>query len=523
MSSLGTLAFDEYGRPFIIIKDQDKKSRLTGLAALKSHIMAAKAVANTLKTSLGPNGLDKMMVDKDGEVTVTNDGATILSMMDVDHQIAKLMVELSKSQDDEIGDGTTGVVVLAGALLEQAEQLLDKGIHPIRITDGYDQAAKIAIEQLDKIGDSFPVDPNNTEPLIQTAMTTLGSKVINRCHRQMAEIAVNAILTVADMERKDVDFELIKVEGKVGGKLEDTQLIKGVIVDKEFSHPQMPKVLKDAKIAILTCPFEPPKPKTKHKLDVTSVEDYKALQKYEKEKFEEMIRQVKENGANLAICQWGFDDEANHLLLQNELPAIRWVDGLLSRVCWKYEQTEILCKHFQLIAIATGGRIVPRFCELTPEKLGTAGLVKEICFGTTKDRMLVIEECKNSRAVTIFIRGGNKMIIEEAKRALHDAVCVIRNLVKDNRIVYGGGASEISCALAVNQAADKCPSLEQYAMRAFADALEVIPMALAENSGLNPIQTMAEVRAQQLKENNPALGIDCLHLSTNGMDFFILL
>uniref|UniRef100_A0A3B1JWM8 T-complex protein 1 subunit epsilon n=1 Tax=Astyanax mexicanus TaxID=7994 RepID=A0A3B1JWM8_ASTMX len=451
MSTLGTLAFDEYGRPFIIIKDQDKKFRLTGLDALKSHIMAAKAVANTLKTSLGPNGLDKMMVDKDGEVTVTNDGATILSMMDVDHQIAKLMVELSKSQDDEIGDGTTGVVVLAGALLEQAEQLLDRGIHPIRIADGYDQAARIAIEHLDKIGDSFPVDPSNTEPLIQTAMTTLGSKVINRCHRQMAEIAVNAILTVADMERKDVDFELIKMEGKVGGKLEDTQLIKGVIVDKEFSHPQMPK--------------------------------------------------VKENGANLAICQWGFDDEANHLLLQNELPAVRWVGG----------------PEIELIAIATGGRIVPRFCELTPEKLGAAGLVRELCFGTTKDRMLIIEECKNSRAVTIFIRGGNKMIIEEAKRALHDALCVIRNLVRDNRIVYGGGASEISCALAVNEAADKCPSLEQYAMRAFADALEVIPMALAENSGLNPIQTMTEVRARQVKESNSALGIDCLRLSTNDM------
>ncbi|XP_026883877.2 T-complex protein 1 subunit epsilon [Electrophorus electricus] len=501
MSTLGTLAFDEYGRPFIIIKDQEKKSRLTGLDALKSHIMAAKAVATTLKTSLGPNGLDKMMVDKDGEVTVTNDGATILSMMDVDHQIAKLMVELSKSQDDEIGDGTTGVVVLAGALLEQAEQLLNRGIHPIRIADGYDQAARTAIEHLDKIGDSFLVDPSNTEPLIQTAMTTLGSKVINRCHRQMAQIAVNAILTVADMDRRDVDFELIKMEGKVGGKLEDTQLIKGVIVDKEFSHPQMPKVLKDTKIAILTCPFEPPKPKTKHKLDVTSVDDYKALQKYEKEKFQEMIQQVKQNGANLAICQWGFDDEANHLLLQNGLPAVRWVGG----------------PEIELIAIATGGRIVPRFCELTPEKLGMAGLVRELCFGTTKDRMLVIEECKNSRAVTIFIRGGNKMIIEEAKRALHDALCVIRNLVRDNRIVYGGGASEIACALAVNEAAEKCPSLEQYAMRAFADALEVIPMALAENSGLNPIQTMTEVRARQVKENNSALGIDCLRLNTNDM------
>lgn len=503
MASVGTLAFDEYGRPFLIIKDQDRKSRLMGLEALKSHIMAAKAVANTMRTSLGPNGLDKMMVDKDGDVTVTNDGATILSMMDVDHQIAKLMVELSKSQDDEIGDGTTGVVVLAGALLEEAEQLLDRGIHPIRIADGYEQAARIAIQHLDKISDNVLVDINNPEPLIQAAKTTLGSKVVNSCHRQMAEIAVNAVLTVADMERRDVDFELIKVEGKVGGRLEDTKLIKGVIVDKDFSHPQMPKKVVDAKIAILTCPFEPPKPKTKHKLDVTSVEDYKALQKYEKEKFEEMIAQIKETGANLAICQWGFDDEANHLLLQNSLPAVRWVGG----------------PEIELIAIATGGRIVPRFSELTPEKLGFAGVVQEISFGTTKDKMLVIEQCKNSRAVTIFIRGGNKMIIEEAKRSLHDALCVIRNLIRDNRVVYGGGAAEISCALAVSQEADKCPTLEQYAMRAFADALEVIPMALSENSGMNPIQTMTEVRARQVKESNPALGIDCLHKGSNDMQY----
>uniref|UniRef100_A0A2K6CZQ8 T-complex protein 1 subunit epsilon n=1 Tax=Macaca nemestrina TaxID=9545 RepID=A0A2K6CZQ8_MACNE len=452
--------------------------------------MAAKAVANTMRTSLGPNGLDKMMVDKDGDVTVTNDGATILSMMDVDHQIAKLMVELSKSQDDEIGDGTTGVVVLAGALLEEAEQLLDRGIHPIRIADGYEQAARVAIEHLDKISDSpCPV-------LSPPDYLFCGVFIrVNSCHRQMAEIAVNAVLTVADMERRDVDFELIKVEGKVGGRLEDTKLIKGVIVDKDFSHPQMPKKVEDAKIAILTCPFEPPKPKTKHKLDVTSVEDYKALQKYEKEKFEEMIQQIKETGANLAICQWGFDDEANHLLLQNNLPAVRWVGG----------------PEIELIAIATGGRIVPRFSELTAEKLGFAGLVQEISFGTTKDKMLVIEQCKNSRAVTIFIRGGNKMIIEEAKRSLHDALCVIRNLIRDNRVVYGGGAAEISCALAVSQEADKVRDMS------FADALEVIPMALSENSGMNPIQTMTEVRARQVKEMNPALGIDCLHKGTNDM------
>lgn len=501
MSSVGTLAFDEFGRPFFILKDQDKQRRLVGTEAIKSHIMAARSVANTLRTSLGPKGLDKMMVSPDGDVTVTNDGATILKMMDVEHQIAKLMVQLSQSQDDEIGDGTTGVVVLAGALLEQAELLIDRGIHPIRIADGFEMAARHAMNHLDRISDSFTVDANNLEPLIQTAMTTLNSKIVNRCLRQFAEIAVNAVISVADLDRKDVCFELIKVEGKSGGRLEDSLLVKGVVVDKDFSHPQMPKELRDVKLAILTCAFEPPKPKTKHKLDVTSVEDYRLLRKYEQQKFEQMVDKVKETGTTLVICQWGFDDEANHLLLQKELPAVRWVGG----------------PEIELIAIATGGRIVPRFEELTPEKLGKAGVVRELSFGTTKDKMLVIEECLNTRAVTVFIRGGNKMIVEEAKRSLHDALCVVRNLVKDNRIVYGGGAAEIACSVVVSEEADKISSLEQYAFRAFADALESIPMALAENSGLASIETVTEIKSRQIKEKNPWLGIDCLHKGTNDM------
>merc|ERR1711953_628805 len=466
-----------------------------------SHILAAKAVSNILKTSLGPKGLDKLMVSSDGDITITNDGATILKMMDVDHQIAKLMVQLSQSQDDEIGDGTTGVVVLCGALLEQAEGLLDKGIHPIRIADGFELAAQCAVQHLDSIADNFEIDVNNPEQLIQMAMTTLGSKIINKCHRQMAEIAVNAILSVADIEHRDVNFELIKVEAKVGGRMEDSMLVRGVVVDKDFSHPQMPKELKDVKLAILTCPFEPPKPKTKHKLDVTSVEDYKKLREYEKEKFDEMVKQVKDAGCTLAICQWGFDDEANHLLLQRELPAVRWVGG----------------PEIELIAIATGGRIVPRFQELSADKLGNAGIVRELCFGTTKDRMLVIEECKNSKAVTIFLRGGTKMIIEEAKRSMHDALCVVRNLVRDSRIVYGGGAAEISCSLAVSKAADKIKTIEQYAFRGFADALESVPLALAENSGLDPIKTLTQIKAQQVAENNPALGVNCFETGQNDM------
>lgn len=495
------LAFDEFGRPFLILNDQENQKRLTGLDAIKSHILAAKTVSHTLKSSLGPKGMDKILVSPDGEVTITNDGATILDMMDVEHQIAKLMVQLSKSQDDEIGDGTTGVVVLAGALLEHAEKLLDKGIHPIRVADGYEQAAATAIKELEKIADSFPMAKDNKEHLIETAMTTLGSKIVNRCQRQMAEIAVDAVLSVADLERKDVDFELIKIQTKEGGQLDDTMLVKGVIVDKDMSHPQMPKEIKDAKIAILTCPFEPPKPKTKNSLNISSVEEYRNLRKYEQEKFEEMIRQVKESGANLALCQWGFDDEANHLLLQNDLPAVRWVGG----------------PEIELIAIATGGRIVPRFSELSPEKLGHAGIVRELAFGTTKDRMLVIEDCRNTRAVTIFIRGGNKMIVEEAKRSIHDALCVIRNLVRDQRIIYGGGAAELACSLAVSAAADKISSIEQYAMHAFAESLETIPLALAENSGFNPIENVSEVKSRQITEKNPRLGIDCLGKGTNDM------
>ncbi|KKA17700.1 hypothetical protein T310_8360, partial [Rasamsonia emersonii CBS 393.64] len=266
-------------------------------------------------------------------------------------------------------------------------------------------------------------------------------------------------------------------------------------------HPQMPPEVRNAKLAILTCPFEPPKPKTKHKLDITSVEEFKRLQQYEKDKFAEMIQQLKDAGANLAICQWGFDDEANHLLLQNNLPAVRWVGG----------------PEIELIAIATNGRIVPRFEDLTPEKLGTAGVVREMTFGTTREKMLVIEECANSRAVTVFVRGSNKMIIDEAKRSLHDALCVVRNLVRDNRVVYGGGAAEIACSIAVEDAAVKSPGIEQYAMRAFADALDSVPLTLAENSGFSPIETLAAIKSRQVKEKNPRLGVDCMGTGNNDM------
>jgi T-complex protein 1 subunit epsilon len=250
-------------------------------------------------------------------------------------------------------------------------------------------------------------------PTALHVLTRSSPRSVSKEHKQFAQIAVDAVLAVADVERRDVPFDLIKVDGKVGGSLADTTLIRGVLVDKDFSHPQMPHSVKDARLAILTCPFEPPRPKTKHKLEVTSVEEYKRLREYEHEKFADMIRMVKDSGANLVICQWGFDDEANHLLMQNDLPAVRWVGGPEIEVgsqLFASRLTPWLMPAFQLIAIATNGRIVPRFEDLTKEKLGKAGIVREVSFGTTRDKMLVIEECANSRTVTIFVRGSNKMV-----------------------------------------------------------------------------------------------------------------
>jgi len=495
------VAFDETGRPFIILRDQGKTKRLRGLDAHKSNILAAKTVANIMRSSLGPTGMDKMLVSGDQEVTVTNDGATILEKMEVQHQIGKLMVELSKSQDDEIGDGTTGVVVLAGALLAEAEKLIVRGIHPIRVARGYEKACDVAVAHMNKIADVVPWTPDDTSNLLRTAETTLGSKIINRFQKQMAKIAVDAVLKVADLHNKDVNFDLIKMEGKVGGKLEDTQLFEGIVLDKPMSHPQMSKEVKDAKIAILTCAFEPPKPKTKHQVRIDTAEKYQDLYEQEQKYFVEQVRMCKDSGATLVLCQWGFDDEANHLLLANDLPAVRWVGGV----------------EIELIAIATGARIVPRFEELKENKLGSAGVVREVELGTATDRMLIIEGCPNSRAVTVFVRGGNQMIVEEAKRSLHDAMCVIRNLIIDNRVVYGGGSTELACSAAIATAADEDPSVEQYAMRAFGDALETVPLALAENSGFSPVQALSEAKAAQLKENNPYLGIDCLQKGTRDM------
>jgi len=312
---------------------------------------------------------------------------------------------------------------------------------------------------------------------------------------------VRAVLAVADIDRKEVNIELIKIYGKTGGKLEDTILVKGVVIDKEMSHPQMRKHINNAQIAIITCPFEPPRPKTKHKVEIETSTKFEDLRKMEQDYFINMIQQCRFFGANLVICQWGFDDEANHLLMQYNLPAVRWVGGV----------------EIELIAIATGSRIVPRFQEISSNKLGSAKVVREVTFGTTKDKVIFIEGCHQFSTVTLFVRGGSKIVVNESKRSLHDAICVARNLIRANGILYGGGSAELSCSIAISEAAKNTFKIEHYAMLAFAEAIDQIPLALAENAGLNPIEVVTTLKTRQLIERNPFLGVDCFEVGTNDM------
>jgi T-complex protein 1 subunit epsilon len=411
------------------------------------------------------------------------------------------LAELSASQDNEIGDGTTGVVVLAGAILEQAQKLLDKGIHPLRIADGFEVACDIAVGRIQEIQEELDIFKNDHAKLRQCAKTALGSKVVSGQQDHYADLAVKAVLHVADLERRDVNFDLIKIVAKAGGSIADSSFIEGIVLDKEFSHPQMTKSIKDAKICILTCPFEPPKPKTKHGLEIKSAADYARLQQMESNYFTDMVARVKDSGANVVLCQWGFDDEANHLLMQNKIPSVRWVGGV----------------EIELLAIATGARIVPRFEEITPDKLGTCGTIEEVSYGTSGDKIILIKDCAKSKAVTVMIRGGSKTICDEAKRCLHDAICVVRNMVKNNFVVGGGGATELACSIAVAKEADKIRGVEQYAVRAFADALEEIPLTLAENSGFNPIDYVSKLREEQVSLDNPFIGVDANHQGTTNM------
>src|SRR3989440_1305509 len=467
------------GQQIIILREGTSRSR--GQDALKANIMAAKIIAESVRSSLGPKGMDKMLVDGFGDVTITNDGATILDEMEVQHPAAKMMVEVAKTQDDEVGDGTTTSVVVAGELLKKAEELIDQGIHPTVIVDGYRQASNRALEVLDQI--AIKIDPTDKATLRRVAEVSLASKILAEDKEAMAELAVNAILQVAEKtpDGYKVDIDDVKVEKKPGESLTDTALIKGIVLDKEIVHPGMPKRVEDAKIALVDAPLEVEKTEFDAKINIENPEQMKAFLDEEEKMLKDMTDKVSSSGANVLLCEKGIDDVAQHYLAKKGILAVRRV---------KQSDMEKLVK-------ATGARIVSNLDDLKAGDLGKAQLVEERKIAD--DKMTFVEGARNPKAVTILVRGGSERLVDEAERSIHDALCVVRDVVRDPRIVGGGGAPEAEMAKQLRGYAQKQEGKEQLAVLAFANGLESVPVALAENAGLDPIDIMVQLRAAHEK------------------------
>jgi len=482
-----------YGIPVLVLKEGTQ--RTTGRDALRANILAARVLAESLKTSLGPRGLDKMLVDSFGDVTITNDGATIVKEMEVQHPAAKLLVEVAKAQDAEVGDGTTTAVVLAGLLLEKAESLLDQEIHPTIIIEGFKEALAKSLEYLDEIG--VKVEPTDKETLRKLASTALASKYVGAgtVREKLVDLIIDAALTVAE-PRPDgtynLDLNNVKIEKKKGESLLDSQLIRGIVLDKEVVHPTMPKRVEGAKIALLDMPLEVEKPEITAKINITSPEQIKAFLEEETKILRDMVEKIANVGANVVICQKGIDDVAQYFLAKKGILAVRRV---------KRSDMEKLER-------ATGGRIISSIRDLTPEDLGQAELVEERKVGT--DKMVFVEGCKNPKAVTILLRGANDMELDEAERSIHDALSVIRNVMREPKIVGGGGAPEVELALWLREYARSRGGKEALAINAYADALEEIALILAESAGLDPLDARGELRKLHEKGNVNA-GVDVLN------------
>jgi len=482
-----------YGVPVLVLKEGTQ--RTTGRDALRGNIMAARILAEVLKSSLGPRGLDKMLVDSFGDVTVTNDGVTIVKEMEVNHPAAKLLVEVAKAQDAEVGDGTTTAVVLAGTLLEKAESLLDQNIHPSIIIEGYNEAMKKALEYLDEIG--VDVDVEDREMLKKIARTSITSKYIGTgaTMEKIIDMVVDAVKIIAEPKQNGkgyiVRLDNVKIEKKKGGSLLDSTLVRGIVLDKEVVHPGMPKRIENAKIALLDTPLEVKKPEITAKINITSPEQIRAFLEEETKYLKEMVEKIAETGANVVICQKGIDDVAQHFLAKKGILAVRRV---------KRSDMEKLER-------ATGGRIVTSIRDLKPEDLGEAELVEERRVGN--DKMIFVEGVKNPKSVTILLRGANDMLLDEAERSIQDALHVLRNVMRDQKIIGGGGAPEIELALKLRKYAQTLSGKVQLAVQSFADALEEIPMILAETSGQDPLEALMKMRRLH-SEGNVNAGVNAL-------------
>ena len=469
------------GMPVLILKEGASQTK--GRDAQKNNITAAKLISEIVRTSLGPRGMDKMLVDSLGDVTITNDGATILKEIDVQHPAAKMMVEISKATDNEVGDGTTSVVILAGALIEKAEDLITKDVHPTIIVDGYRKSATKAIEVLNSI--SQKIDPNDKEQLIRIARTSMQTKLISREADAVAQIVVNSVLQVSeqnpDRNGYRVDLDDIKVEKKAGGSLADTKMIKGIVLDKEVVHGGMPKRVEKAKIALVNSALEIEKTEFDAKININSPDQMNMFLEEENRMLKGMVDKVVATGANVVICQKGIDDIAQHYLAKEGILTVRRVK--------ESDMTKL--------ARATTARIVNNLEDLSAKDLGAAELVEERKVET--DKWVFIEGAKHPKSVTILIRGGSQRVVDEADRSVHDALMVTKDVLEKPAIVAGGGAPESFVAGKIREWANTLSGREQLAAEKFAEAMEAIPLTLAENAGMDPIDTITELRARQGK------------------------
>jgi thermosome len=474
--------------PVLILKEGTTRQR--GREAQRQNIAAAKIIAEVVRATLGPRGMDKMLVDTIGDITITNDGAKILDEIDIQHPAGKVLVNVAKTQDKEVGDGTTSVVVLAGALLKKAEELMAKNIHPTTITSGYKKALEKAIEVLDKA--AVPVDIEDEVFLRDVASTSMRSKSVKFFRDYLSDLAVRAVKSI--VEERDgkliADIDNIQIVKKPGKSISETQLIKGLIIDKEVVHPGMPKRVKDAKIALLACPLEIEKTEISAEIRIRDPEQMKAFMEEETNMLKDMVKKVKDAGANVVFCQKGIDDTAQFFLAKEGILAVRRV---------KKSDMEKLER-------ATGARIVTNLEDIRPEDIGYADLVEERKIG--EDRMVFVEGCKNPRSVAILIRGGLERVVDEAERSLHDALCVVADVVKEPKIVYGGGAIEVELAKEIRRYAAKVGGREQLAIEAFAEALEVIPQTLTENGGHDPVDVLVALRAAHDKPDGITYGVN---------------
>ncbi|AET32759.1 thermosome [Pyrobaculum ferrireducens] len=454
---------------------KEGSQRTTGVDARRSNIQAAKVIAEILATSLGPRGMDKMLIDAFGDVTITGDGATILKEMEVQHPAAKLLIEVAKAQDAEVGDGTTTVVVLAGKLLELGEELLEEGIHPTIVIDGYKKAADYALKVADEI--AKPIELTK-EQLLKVVSSALSSKVVAETRDYLAGLVVEAAMQAMEMRdgKPYLDLDWVKIEKKKGKSIYETQLVRGIVLDKEVVHPGMPKRVTNAKIAILDAPLEIEKPEWTTKISVTSPDQIKAFLDQEAEILKSYVDHLASIGANVVITQKGIDEVAQHFLAKKGILAVRRV-----------KRSDI-----EKLARATGAKIITSIKDARPEDLGTAGLVEERKVG--EEKMVFVEDIPNPRAVTILVRGGSDRILDEVERSLQDALHVARDLFREPKIVPGGGAFEVEVARRVREYARKLPGKEQLAALKFADAVEHIPTILALTAGLDPVDAIAELR-----------------------------